>query len=146
MPVTSQTLVLIDGVRVGSATSGGGSLENLPLSRIERIEILRGAASALYGPDAVGGVIQIFTREAGEALAADASVGVGTDGQQQAGASVRGSSGAIGYSLGVSREKATGISVISQPRLWQLQPGRRWLRRHQRGRQADGQAQPRPCA
>jgi len=113
--VTSQTLVLIDGVRVGSATSGGGSLENLPLSRIERIEILRGAASALYGPDAVGGVIQIFTREASQALELGASAGVGSDGQQQASAHVSGSSGALRYSLGVSREKASGISAVSNP-------------------------------
>ena len=113
--VTSQTIVLVDGVRVGSATSGGASLENMPLDRIERIEILRGAASALYGPDAVGGVIQIFTRQASRALEASASVGVGTDGQQQAGASVRGTSGAVGYSLGVSREKASGISAVSIP-------------------------------
>jgi vitamin B12 transporter len=112
---TSQTLVLIDGVRVGSATSGGASFENMPLSRIERIEVLRGPASALYGPDAVGGVIQIFTREAGPGLQADANIGGGTDGQQQAGASVRGTSGILGYSLGFSREKATGISVISNP-------------------------------
>ena len=112
---TSQTLVLIDGVRVGSATSGGASFENIPLSRIERIEVLRGPASALYGPDAVGGVIQIFTREAGPGLQADANIGLGTDGQQQAGASVRGTSGIVGYSLGFSREKATGISVISNP-------------------------------
>ncbi len=113
--VTSQTLVLVDGVRVGSATSGGAALENIPLSRIERIEILRGAASALYGPDAVGGVIQIFTREPGQGLQLDATAGVGSDGQQQAGASLRGSDGAVGYSLGVSREKATGISAISNP-------------------------------
>jgi len=114
---TSQTIVLIDGMRVGSATSGGASLENIPLERIERIEILRGAASALYGPDAVGGVIQIFTRMPTEGLTLSANLGVGSDGQQQAGASVRGStgSGGFGYSLGVSREKATGISVISNP-------------------------------
>ena len=113
--VTSQTLVLIDGVRVGTATSGGAAMDNLPLERIERIEILRGAASALYGPDAVGGVIQIFTRVPSQALALGASVGVGTDGQQQASAHVSGSSGAIGYSLGVSREKASGISAIANP-------------------------------
>nr|WP_315488286.1 TonB-dependent receptor [uncultured Rhodoferax sp.] len=112
---SSQTLVLIDGVRVGSATSGGASFENMPLSRIERIEVLRGPASALYGPDAVGGVIQIFTREGAPGLQADANIGYGTDGQQQAGASVRGSNGTIGYSLGFSREKATGISVLSNP-------------------------------
>lgn len=112
---SSQTVVLIDGIRVGSATLGAASFENMPLERIERIEILRGAASALYGPDAVGGVIQIFTRAPTEALALSANLGVGTFGQQQAGASLRGSSGAIGYSLGVSREKATGISVINNP-------------------------------
>jgi vitamin B12 transporter len=79
------------------------------------VEILRGAASALYGPDAVGGVIQIFTREPGEGVQMDANAGTGTDGQQQIGASVRGSSGALGFSLGVSREKAAGISVVSNP-------------------------------
>lgn len=112
---SSQTLVLIDGVRVGSATSGIATIENMPISRIERVEILRGASSALYGPDAVGGVIQIFTRDAGPGLQAEANAGFGSDGQQQAGASIRGSNGAIGYSLGVSREKATGISVVINP-------------------------------
>jgi vitamin B12 transporter len=111
----SQTIVLIDGVRVGSATSGGAAIENMPLDRIERIEILRGAASALYGPDAVGGVIQIFTREPVEGLELAVNVGAGSDGQQQAGASLRGRSGAIGYSLGLSNEKASGISVTTNP-------------------------------
>lgn len=111
----SQTIVLIDGVRVGSATSGGVSFENLPLARIERIEILRGAASALYGPDAVGGVIQIFTREPADGLELSATVGAGSAGQRQTDASIRGSSGALGYSLGVSREKARGISARSDP-------------------------------
>ncbi len=112
---SSQSIVLVDGIRVGSATSGGASIENLPLERIERIEILRGAASALYGPDAVGGVIQIFTRDPVDGVAIHGNVGFGSDGQRQLGASVRGSSGAIGYSFGVSREKASGISVISNP-------------------------------
>ncbi len=112
---TSQTLILVDGIRVGSATAGGASLENIPLARIERIEILRGASSALYGPDAVGGVIQIFTRDPVDGIALSANVGVGSDGQRQAGASIRGTSGAIGYSLGVSHERASGISVITNP-------------------------------
>ncbi len=112
---SSQTIVLIDGVRVGSATSGGAPFENLPLERIERIEILRGAASALYGPDAVGGVIQIFTREPAESLQMTASAGGGSDGQRQASASLRGSAGVLGYSLGLSREQATGISVLNNP-------------------------------
>lgn len=112
---SSQAIVLIDGIRVGSATSGGASFENMPLDRIERIEILRGAASALYGPDAVGGVIQIFTRDPVQGMQLTANVGAGSDGQQQAGASIRGRSGAIGYSLGMSKEKASGISVTTNP-------------------------------
>jgi len=110
---TSQAIVLIDGIRVGSATSGGAAFENMPLDRIERIEILRGAASALYGPDAVGGVIQIFTREPTDGQQLAASVGAGSDGQRQVGASIRGRSGAVGYSLGLSKENATGISSIN---------------------------------
>lgn len=114
---SAQSIVLVDGIRVGSATSGGAALENMPLDRVERIEILRGAASALYGPDAVGGVVQIFTREPTEAMALSVSAGVGTDGQQQSGASMRGTDGMIGYSIGVSREKASGISVTANPGL-----------------------------
>lgn len=112
---SSQALVLIDGVRVGSATSGSAAFENLPLDRIERVEVLRGAASALYGPDAVGGVIQIFTRDPVDTLQLSANTGAGSDGQFQAGASVRGRNGAIGYSLGLSKEKATGINVATNP-------------------------------
>jgi vitamin B12 transporter len=119
---TAQAIVLIDGVRVGSATSGGASFENMPLERIERIEVLRGAASALYGPDAVGGVIQIFTREPTEGVHLTANVGAGSDGQRQAGASIRGRSGAIGYSLGLSKEKATGISVTYNPASYSYNP------------------------
>jgi vitamin B12 transporter len=52
----------IDGVRVGSATLGQAEFEALSLAQIERIEVLRGPASSLYGADAVGGVVQIFTR------------------------------------------------------------------------------------
>jgi len=112
---SAQTIVLIDGIRVGSATAGSASLENIPLARIERIEILRGAASALYGPDAVGGVVQIFTREPTAGMNIDVTAGLGTDGQAQAGVSLRGTTGAIGYSVGVSRERARGISVIDNP-------------------------------
>ena len=55
-------LVLVDGVEVGSATSGSAAFQNLPIDQIERIEIVRGPQSGLYGSDAIGGVIQIFTR------------------------------------------------------------------------------------
>ena len=112
---SAQTIVLIDGIRVGSATSGEASYENMPLDRIERIEVLRGAASALYGPDAVGGVVQIFTRDPVDGLQLTAHAGAGSDGQKKAAASLRGRTGAVGYSLGVSKEQAAGISVATNP-------------------------------
>ncbi|MCK5920939.1 MAG: TonB-dependent receptor plug domain-containing protein, partial [Methylococcales bacterium] len=60
---SDHTLVLLDGIRISSATSGTASLQDIPLSQIERIEIVRGPRSSLYGSDAIGGVIQIFTRK-----------------------------------------------------------------------------------
>ncbi len=59
---TAQTLVLIDGLRAGSATVGTTSIENIPIEMIERIEVVKGPMSSLYGSDAIGGVVQIFTR------------------------------------------------------------------------------------
>jgi vitamin B12 transporter len=59
---SNQTLVLLDGVRIGSVTSGAAALEQIPVEQIDRIEIVRGPRSSLYGADAIGGVIQIFTR------------------------------------------------------------------------------------
>ncbi|PCK31418.1 TonB-dependent receptor domain-containing protein [Pseudoalteromonas piscicida] len=57
------TLVLIDGVRVTDANSGDNSLTNVPLNSIERIEVIRGAKAAIYGSDAIAGVINIISRE-----------------------------------------------------------------------------------
>src|SRR5205807_1479320 len=63
---SDHTLLLIDGVRVGSATLGTPPVELVPLEQIDHIEVVRGPRSTLYGSDAVGGVIQIFTRHATE--------------------------------------------------------------------------------
>ncbi|HEX4878472.1 MAG TPA: TonB-dependent receptor [Limnobacter sp.] len=109
----SQTILLVDGVRVGSASSGGFSLETIPLQSIERIEILRGAASALYGPDAVGGVVQIITRQAGVPRRV-VTAGLGTDGQRMAAAHFGAKSGVFGYSLGLSHEGGSGVDATNQ--------------------------------
>jgi len=65
---SNHTLVLIDGVRVNSTNTGSLAWENLPLAQIERIEIVRGPRASFYGADAIGGVIQIFTREANRVM------------------------------------------------------------------------------
>jgi len=60
---TNQVLVLVDGLRVNDARSGLADLSGIPAGRIERIEVMRGSGSALYGGDAVGGVVNVITKE-----------------------------------------------------------------------------------
>ena len=60
---TSHTLLMIDGVKMGSATTGAAAFQHIPLQLIERIEIIRGPLSSLYGSDAISGVLQIFTKQ-----------------------------------------------------------------------------------
>jgi outer membrane cobalamin receptor len=59
---SNQSLILIDGLRINSATSGNAPLNAIPLNSIERVEIVRGTASSLYGADAIGGVVNVITR------------------------------------------------------------------------------------
>lgn len=77
---SNQVLVLVDGVRAASATTGAFAWQHLPLSQIERIEIVRGPRASLYGSDAIGGVIQIFTRRGAGATAAATAGSYGTYG------------------------------------------------------------------
>jgi vitamin B12 transporter len=60
---SDHTLVLIDGMRLNEATNGSTNLQHIPLNQIDRIEVVRGPRASLYGADAIGGVIQIFTRQ-----------------------------------------------------------------------------------
>lgn len=75
---SNQTLVLIDGMRIGSATAGTTALENIPLAQIERIEVVPGQLSSLYGSDAIGGVIQIFTKSGKYSPGTSVAAGYGT--------------------------------------------------------------------
>jgi vitamin B12 transporter len=75
---SNHVVILLDGVRINSATSGTTALEHIPLNQIERIEIVSGAASSLYGADAIGGVIHIMTNRshyAGDNLQLSAQIG-----------------------------------------------------------------------
>ena len=109
------TMVLVDGVRVDSQATGGAAWEAIALSQVERIEILRGPASALYGSDAIGGVVQIFTRPAGPGLAADLGLGIGNLGTTRADASLRGTQGAVDFSLSAAAERSDGFNAIVNP-------------------------------
>lgn len=98
-----QVVVLIDGVRIGSATAGGAALQDLPIEQIERIEIVRGPFSSLYGSEALGGVIQIFTRRPQGSFVPTLSVAAGSDNARRYGA------GVAGRSAGDLSESGVGI-------------------------------------
>ena len=74
---SNHTLVLVDGVRVNPGTLGGAAIQHIAPEMIERVEIVKGARSALFGTDAIGGVINIITRRAQDAYV-EASVGGGS--------------------------------------------------------------------
>ncbi len=74
------TLVLIDGIKVGSATTGTAPWQHIPVDQIERVEVVRGPRSSLYGSEAIGGVVQIFTRRSRiEPLTPRLSLGAGSN-------------------------------------------------------------------
>ncbi|MCQ4311860.1 TonB-dependent vitamin B12 receptor [Pseudomonas stutzeri] len=105
-------LVLIDGVRVGSATSGSAALQSIPVEQIERIEIVRGPRSSLYGSEAMGGVIQIFTRRGGnDGFKPYFSAGAGSRSSYSGSAGVAGSQGNGWLNLGVASESTDGINA-----------------------------------
>ncbi|MDA8258663.1 MAG: TonB-dependent receptor [Betaproteobacteria bacterium] len=112
---STHTLLLVDGMPLGSVTTGSPSLHNLPLSQIERIEILRGPASSLYGSDAIGGVIQIFTRRGEGPMRMNAYAGIGGYGTREVQAGVSGSQGPWSYSFAASRFSTDGFNVAADP-------------------------------
>ena len=106
------TLLLIDGMRVGSATLGAPNIAAMPLAQIERIEVLKGSASSLYGSDAIGGVIQVFTRKGEGAPKLGAELAVGSHRTYEANASVSGQADVFRYSVRVGTADSQGFTAI----------------------------------
>lgn len=118
---TNQTVVLVDGVRVASAVTGGSPLHLLPPEQIERIEIVRGPVSGIYGADAIGGVIQIFTKQYGKGLSA--SAGFGSDGQQVYRLSAVGTIGErTRYALTLAQRETEGFSATTRSNSYSHHP------------------------
>lgn len=105
---TLHTLVLVDGVRVNSSTLGQTALEHIDLSNIERVELVRGPASSLYGADAVSGVLNIITKRPG-AAATTFKTEIGSHNLQRSSLSTGNSYGNTSWSLVLGQESLTGF-------------------------------------
>ncbi|MEV4781650.1 TonB-dependent receptor domain-containing protein [Burkholderia sp. LMU1-1-1.1] len=110
---SNQSIVLVDGVRIGSSTTGAANWSAIPLTAIDHIEIVYGSLSSLYGADAIGGVIQIFTKKGQGAPAVTAFAGYGSDNTREADVTVSGATGgehSFGYAVSAGKEKSDGFS------------------------------------
>jgi vitamin B12 transporter len=107
----AQNVVFVDGVRIGSSTLGGATWSAIPLSQIERIEIVYGPLSSLYGADAMGGVIQVFTKKGGKTLTPTVSAGIGSFGLVQVQGGIAGAVGDVQLALNAAHEKSDGFSA-----------------------------------
>lgn len=108
---SDQVLVLVDGVRMGSATAGLFSFQDIPVDQIDHIEIVRGPRSSLYGSEAVGGVIQIFTRHDEGAFAPHFRVGIGSHDLREASAGIGGSGARGWFGADVAWQNTDGINA-----------------------------------
>jgi len=111
---SSQALVLIDGLKVMDEFSNATPLQNIPVSQVDHIEITRGNASALYGPRAVGGVIQIFTKSnLGKQSGVDGSVSYGSRNTQNYNASYRDSFNNTSFNVSVNHQETNGFPTLN---------------------------------
>ncbi len=125
------TVVLVDGVRIGSVSLGQADFTALPLSQIERIEILRGPGSSLYGADAVGGVVQIFTHRGRAAPSFAAQVAVGGLASRESEVRASGLLGDFDLAASASTASSDGVSAIRPAdRFGQYNPDHDGFSRH----------------
>ncbi|MBI5329834.1 MAG: TonB-dependent vitamin B12 receptor [Betaproteobacteria bacterium] len=108
---SDHVVVLLDGVKLGSATTGQTAFQDLPVDLIERIEIVRGPLSSLYGSEAIGGVIQIFTKRGRGEAQPDVSVSAGRYGTRQGRAALSGGGEDYGYSVAAAYFHDDGFSA-----------------------------------
>ena len=108
---TGHVQVLIDGVQIGSATLGQASYQHIPIEMIERIEIVRGSRASLYGSEAIGGVIQIFTNKSGKENNLTFSSSIGSYETKKNAIGLSGNSNKTSYSIQASTLTTDGFNA-----------------------------------
>ncbi len=109
---SAQTLIVVDGVRVEDASVGTTAIQHIMLDEVERIEIVRGNVSSLYGSGGIGGVVQVFTRRGHGTPASSAEITAGSRGTSKLGAAYGGEVGATRFNVTLSRFDTRGFSAI----------------------------------
>ena len=111
----AQSLVLVDGQRIANTTSGDSGLQYLNVDQIERVEVLRGSRSVIYGSDAIGGVIQIFTRRnAEQGLQPRVKLGFGSRQTWERSLGLSGGDEHTRFNLGASLDDTAGINATHE--------------------------------
>ncbi|ROM23452.1 TonB-dependent receptor [Pseudomonas protegens] len=107
---SAQSLVLVDGQRISSSSSGDSNLQFISIEQIERVEVLRGSRSVIYGSDAIGGVIQIFTRRGADSgLHGRMRVAAGSNQTWERSLGLSGGDAQTRFSLGANLDETAGI-------------------------------------
>ena len=107
---SDHTLILVDGVQMTTSTGSAGKLEFIPLDQIERVEIVRGPRSSVYGSEAIGGVLNIITKpHSSEDFNGSLKVMAGTQNSSDANLGLQGRVGNTALSLNASRQQTDGI-------------------------------------
>jgi vitamin B12 transporter len=110
---SDHVLVLMDGIEVNSTTLGAFNFAHLTTENIERIEIVRGAGGTLYGSQAIGGVINIITKEGRGPLELGLSAAGGNGSTYRQVLALRGAAGKLGYSLSAARIESQGFRKVN---------------------------------
>jgi vitamin B12 transporter len=113
---SNHTVVLIDGVRINPGTIGGAALQNIAPESLERIEIVKGPRSSLYGTDAIGGVVQLFTRNASRTGVSGGAT-FGSDATRQYFGDAAYSEGRVKLGFGGGYSQSDGIPVFTDDTL-----------------------------
>ncbi len=111
---SNHTLVLIDGIRANSATAGATALDQIMLDQVDRIEVVRGNVSSLYGSEAIGGVIQIFTKRGKGEPSLSMAAGYGTENTARFNAGYGGVAGNTRFNANLSAFHSDGFSAINR--------------------------------
>lgn len=108
---SGHVLIMIDGIKIGSATNGNVPIQNIPVSQIERIEIVRGPRSSLYGSEAIGGVIQVFTKKGTDKTTLNFNAGMGSYGTHEVTTGIAGGNRNTGYRIQASSLETQGFNA-----------------------------------